>query len=260
MDWSQATIPVGKQRVILQPEPKSKFTVFPFGDPKAQILYHYYQFGNYMILSDSEVDGYSSQNEEKEGLWLMEFDGSCVTSRSGTGVVLIPPSGNPIPFSFKLEFKNTNNTVEYEALLLGLVVVNRLGVKILWVKGDVELIVKQARGLFRVKNERLKHYQNRVWDEIEGFDAFSIEAIPRELNSKVDSLAVSISLLVPHPEFVEETYRIELIYRPSVSDNSDSWKVFENHKQINNLMQSLDMFYAMYFEGSDVECKEFSPE
>lgn len=95
-----------------------------------------------MILSDSEVEGYSSQNGEKEILWLMEFDGSCATSGSGAGVVLIPPSGDHIPFSFKLEFKNTNNIAEYEALLLGLVEAKRLGVKILWVKGDVELIVK----------------------------------------------------------------------------------------------------------------------
>ncbi|XP_059063559.1 uncharacterized protein LOC131856154 [Cryptomeria japonica] len=142
MDWSQATIPIGKQRVILQPEPKSKFTVFPSDDPKAHILYHDCQFGNYMILSNSEVEGDSSQNEGKEILWLMEFDDSCVASGSGAGVVLIPPSSNAIPFSFKLEFKNTNNTAEYEALLLGLAEAKRLGLKLLRVKGDVELIIK----------------------------------------------------------------------------------------------------------------------
>lgn len=77
--------------------------------------------------------------------------------------------------------------------------------------------------MFSVKNERPKHYQNRVWDEIKDFDVFSIEAIPRELNSKEDSLAVLASFLVPHPEFVEDIYRVKLIYRPSVLDNSDSW-------------------------------------
>lgn len=74
-----------------------------------------------MILSDNEVVEDSTQLEGKEGLWLMEFDGSCAASGSGAGVVLIPPSSNHIPFSFKLEFKNTNNTTEYEDLLLGLV-------------------------------------------------------------------------------------------------------------------------------------------
>lgn len=94
---------------------------------------------------------------------------------------------------------NTNNTADYEALLLGLSEAKKLGIRLLRIKRDAELIVKQIKGLFSVKNERLRHYRNRVWDEIEGFDAFFIEAIPREQNSKANSLAVSTSLLVPHP-------------------------------------------------------------
>lgn len=74
-----------------------------------------------------------------------------------------------------------------------------------------------------VKNERLRYYRNHVWDEIESFDAFSIEVVPREFNSKADSLAVSAALLVPHLDFTINTYRVELVYRPSVPDNSESW-------------------------------------
>lgn len=95
-----------------------------------------------MILSDNEIVGDASQPKGEEILWLMEFDGSCATSGSGAGVVLIPPFGNHIPFSFKLEFKNTNNMAEYEALLLGLAEAKILGIKLLRVKGDAELIVK----------------------------------------------------------------------------------------------------------------------
>ncbi|XP_057853362.1 uncharacterized protein LOC131063527 [Cryptomeria japonica] len=179
MDWSRATIPIGKRQVTLQPQASSKFIVFPSDDPKAQILYHECEFGNYMILSDNEVAEKSSQLRAPNELWVMGFDGSCSMSGLGEGVVLIPPSGKHIPFSFKLEFKNTNNTSKYEALLLGLAEVKKLGVKLLQVKGDAELTVKQVRGLFNVKNERLSHYRNRVWDEIEGFDALSIEVIPR---------------------------------------------------------------------------------
>ncbi|XP_057845361.2 uncharacterized protein LOC131054782 [Cryptomeria japonica] len=223
MDWSQATIPIGKRQVILQPEPKSKFTIFPTDDPKAQILYQECDFGSYMILSDNGVIASAHQSQRANEIWGMEFDGSCLASGSGVGVVLIPPSGKPIPFSFKLQFMNTNNIAKYEALLLGLSQAKKLGIRLLRVKGDVELIVKQVKGLFSVKNERLRHYRNRVWDEIEGFDVFFIEAIHRERNSKVDSLVVSASLLVPHPEFTNDTYQVELIYRPSVPDNSTFW-------------------------------------
>ena len=54
-----------------------------------------------------------------------------------------------------------------------------------------------------MKNHKLKNYRNRVWDEIEGLDAFYIEVVLREMNIKADSLVVSASLLLPHPEFKE---------------------------------------------------------
>lgn len=73
----------------------------------------------------------------------MEFNGSCSSSGSGVGVVLIPPQGKVIPYAFKLDFQNMNNTTEYEALLLGLAKARRLQIKMLKVRGDAKLIVKQ---------------------------------------------------------------------------------------------------------------------
>ncbi|XP_059072874.1 uncharacterized protein LOC131873707 [Cryptomeria japonica] len=176
-----------------------------------------------MISTDPQDEIMLMDASKSNELCSMEFDWSCSSSGLGVGVVLIPPHGKVIPYSFKLEFQNTNNTVEYEALLLGLAEEKRLQIKMLEVGGDAELIVKQVRGLFVDKNERLRHYRNHVWDEIEAFDAFSIEAIPREFNSKADSLAVSVALLVPHPDFTTDTYRVELVYRPSVPNNYESW-------------------------------------
>ncbi|XP_059070819.1 uncharacterized protein LOC131860421 [Cryptomeria japonica] len=155
----------------------------------------------------------------------MEFDGRCASSDSGAGVVLISSQGDIIPFSFKLDFKNTNNTAKCEALILGISEAKNKGIKLLREKGDAELIVKQVRNLFLVKNERLKHYKNRAWDEIEFFDAFLIEVVPREQNTRADSLVVSTSLLLPHPDFKEDTYKVEMIYRPSVPNNVQKWQI-----------------------------------
>ena len=44
-------------------------------------------------------------------------------------------------------------------------------------KGDVELVVKKVQNIFSMKNPRLRHYRNKVWDELEGFKDFSIEAM-----------------------------------------------------------------------------------
>ncbi|XP_059076746.1 uncharacterized protein LOC131876009 [Cryptomeria japonica] len=175
-----------------------------------------------MISTDPEDESMLTDSGMSNEFWSMEFDGSCSSFGSGVRVVLIPPHGKVIPSYFKLEFQNMNNTAEYEDLLLGLAEARRLQIKNLKVRGDAELIVKQVRGLFAVKNERLRHYRNRVWDEIEAFDVFSIEAVPREFKSKDDSLVVSTALLVPHPDFTTDTYRVELIYRPSVPNNSES--------------------------------------
>ncbi|KAH9319964.1 hypothetical protein KI387_021733, partial [Taxus chinensis] len=98
----------------------------------------------------------------------------------------------------------------YEALVLGLQVAEEKGIKNLEVFGDAELIVKQVRNQFQVKNDRLRHYRNKVWDAIEVFDAFSIKSVPREKNEKADSLAVSASLMIPHSEFDQDKYTIEM--------------------------------------------------
>lgn len=74
----------------------------------------------------------------------MEFDGICSNVRSRVGVVLISPSGEQFPFAYKLKFSNTNNIVEYEALLLRLIKARGMGIKPLKFLGDVKLIVKQV--------------------------------------------------------------------------------------------------------------------
>lgn len=51
---------------------------------------------------------------------MLEFYGSCSSTGSRVGVVLVSPNGNFFPFSFKLQFDNTNNIAKYESLLLGM--------------------------------------------------------------------------------------------------------------------------------------------
>ncbi|KAH9320327.1 hypothetical protein KI387_022096, partial [Taxus chinensis] len=130
-------------------------------DPKAKILYEDMGHGNYMIMSPDEIQPPKASPKDPNGVWILEFDGSCSSASSGAGVLLVSPEGCLHPFSFKLQFENTNNIVEYEALILGLQVAKEQGVKNLLARGDVEMIVKQVRNLFQVKNERLKHYQNQ---------------------------------------------------------------------------------------------------
>ena len=61
-------------------------------------------------------------------------------------MVLIDPSGDQLKYMVHLEFNATNNKAEYEDLIFGLTQALSLGVRQLLVKGDSQLIIKQARG------------------------------------------------------------------------------------------------------------------
>lgn len=56
MDWSEAIVPLGKQKIKLEHEPKNKYTVFPSDNPEAQILFQDCEFGNYLILAPDEKE------------------------------------------------------------------------------------------------------------------------------------------------------------------------------------------------------------
>ncbi|KAI6700060.1 hypothetical protein NL676_014384 [Syzygium grande] len=68
--------------------------------------------------------------------WTMYFDGAVNLSGSGTGAVLISPSGQHYPVAAKLVFPCTNNISEYEACILGLQLAIDMKVKRLQVYGD----------------------------------------------------------------------------------------------------------------------------
>lgn len=70
-------------------------------------------------------------------------------------MVFISPNGRSFKYSFLLDFECTNNVAEYEALLLGLRIANKHGIKLLTVYGDSKLVVSQVREKFATKNVRL---------------------------------------------------------------------------------------------------------
>lgn len=57
---------------------------------------------------------------------------------------------------------------------------------------------------------------------------------------RTDSLAISATLLVSHKDFLGSTYTIEMIFRPSVPDNSDNWQLFNDDQHIINFLQTTD--------------------
>ncbi len=107
----------------------------------------------------------------------MYFDGSRNKNGSGAGVMLISLAQVRYYFPFRLQFSCTNNVAKYESLIQGLLLAQKRGIQALSVYGDSKLVVNQVRNQNITKNGFLKSYKHRVWDFLEGFNAFNIQSI-----------------------------------------------------------------------------------
>ncbi len=83
----------------------------------------------------------------------------------------------------------TNNQAEYQALLLGLAAVRRLGFQELEIALDSELIVRQLAGRYKVKNAGLKPLYEDARLLLAAFKHWSVRHVPRAENTVADALA-----------------------------------------------------------------------
>jgi ribonuclease HI len=82
----------------------------------------------------------------------------------------------------------TNNVAEYRALLLGIERAAALGARQLELIGDSELIVKQVRGEYKVKDATMRELHARVKAALRDFERWSISHVRREMNVEADRL------------------------------------------------------------------------
>jgi ribonuclease HI len=82
----------------------------------------------------------------------------------------------------------TNNVAEYRALLAGLESALARGVTELEVVSDSELLVKQMRGEYRVKNEALRRLSVAAADLARQIGVVTYTAVRREHNELADRL------------------------------------------------------------------------
>ena len=83
----------------------------------------------------------------------------------------------------------TNNQAEYRALIAALEKAIGLGVRRADIRLDSELVVKQMKGRYRVKNAALRPLYLRVGELLSQFEGFTISSVPREQNAEADRLA-----------------------------------------------------------------------
>jgi len=109
--------------------------------------------------------------------------------RAGAGIWITDEEGRKISEVSRYLGTKTNNEAEYWALLLGLREAKRLGGDTLQIFTDSELVERQIKGVYRVKDLNLKVLHKTVLQNLKTFSSFEIESIPREGNKEADRLA-----------------------------------------------------------------------
>ena len=126
---------------------------------------------------------------------------------SGVGLVLISPEKLIVEKSLRLGFSATNNEAEYEALLEGMSMVQRMGGKSATMFSDSRLVVDQVKGELEARDERMQGYLAQIRHLQLKFESFNLQHILRSGNTHADSLttlATSSMQNLPHIILIED--------------------------------------------------------
>lgn len=142
MDMPYATIPVfGGEFRRLYKETQMAYIISDQHNPSNHPIYaEEKELGSSIFHLDADdndfqpklsekwnFQGANAQHSEGGQIWKLYFYGASSREGSRSSVVLISPTQQKVTISYKLQFYTTNNTVEYEALVLGMKAAKYLG-------------------------------------------------------------------------------------------------------------------------------------
>jgi len=132
-----------------------------------------------------------SAGEGRAGRHLVvNFDGGARGNPGPAAIaaVISTPAGEMVEERRESIGAATNNVAEYRALLLAIARARALGARSVDLVGDSELIVRQVRGEYKVKDPGLRPLHAAVAQALRGFERWSIRNVPRDENAAADAL------------------------------------------------------------------------
>ncbi|MFH1830133.1 MAG: ribonuclease HI family protein [Pseudomonadota bacterium] len=108
---------------------------------------------------------------------------------AGAGAILTDEDGRVIVEVCRYLGEMTNNQAEYRALLLAIEEAKRIGATNVVIFSDSELVVKQIKGDYRVKNEGIKPLHEKILKLLQEIGEYTIDHVLRENNKHADRLA-----------------------------------------------------------------------
>src|SRR5690348_18381321 len=108
---------------------------------------------------------------------------------AGYGVVIKDEAGRKVAGLSQYLGHQTNNFAEYQGLIAALEYAVEHGPKALKVVSDSELLVRQIKGIYKVKNPTLQDLHSRASQLVRQLDWFEVEHVLRGHNKEADQLA-----------------------------------------------------------------------
>ena len=137
------------------------------------------------------MDGKSVGTISTQGAscWKVFVDGVANQKGSGVRLILISLEKITIEKSLRLGFSATDNEAEYEALLQGMAMVQKIGGKAMKVFSNSRLVVGQVKSELEARDVRMQEYLSQVKLLQSDFEFFNLTHVSRNGNTHVDSLA-----------------------------------------------------------------------
>jgi ribonuclease HI len=142
-------------------------------------------------MTGQQLSIFTTDHQTTPVHWTLFVDGASRSNPgpAGAGIELLKEGNSVARKGFFLGVK-TNNQAEYLALLLGLFVARKYmqqhdKLKIIT---DSELLVKQFKGEYRVRNPELKKLNDRIRELLRGMH-YTISHVVRAQNKIADKLA-----------------------------------------------------------------------
>ncbi|GJZ40648.1 reverse transcriptase domain-containing protein [Tanacetum coccineum] len=188
--------------------------------------------GQVLIIERPKEEGQGDSAKEEEPLpaqWTLFMDRLSCIDGCGAGVILTDPEGIEFTYTLRFQFKATNNEAEYEALIAGLRIAEKIGVQSLQVNVDSKLVANQVNGTYIAKETDMIKYLEKVKALASTFREFSIKQVPRSKNKKADALSKVASTSFAHlskqvlVEELKEKSVNESEVLTVVEEEGDSW-------------------------------------
>ncbi|GJY25609.1 reverse transcriptase domain-containing protein [Tanacetum coccineum] len=151
-------------------------TYVPRNAVKGQVLA---DFLNEILVGIKHMEICSLAGEESSEEWTLFTDGASSLKGACAGLILIDPARIEYTYAIRLNFASTNNEAEYEALLAGLRIAEKMKVKAFKVKVDYKLVAFQLKGEFVASSEGMAKYLAKAKELTASFRKFSIENVPQ---------------------------------------------------------------------------------